>query len=60
MRKGAADYLLKDRLARLAPAVEHTLNEKRLRDEKRRAEQMYREIFENAVEGIYRSTPRRR
>src|SRR4029453_3643653 len=38
MRQGAADYLLKDRLARLGQAVSHTLAEKRLRDEKRRAE----------------------
>lgn len=60
MRQGAADYVLKDRLVRLAPAVSRVLAEKRLRDEKRAAEEAqrgaerrYREIFENAAEGIY-------
>src|ERR1700752_2262676 len=33
MRGGASDYLLKDRLARLGQAVEHALEEKRIRDE---------------------------
>jgi signal transduction histidine kinase/ActR/RegA family two-component response regulator len=39
MRQGAADYLLKDRLARLGPAVRQALEQKRLRDEKRQLEQ---------------------
>src|SRR5215470_15126556 len=43
MRQGAADYLLKDRLARLGQAVSHTLAAKRLRDEKRRAEAALRD-----------------
>ena len=38
MRSGAADYLLKDRLARLGQAVEHALDEKRLH-ERRQAEE---------------------
>jgi len=38
MKQGAADYLLKDRLARLGQAVAHALEQKQLRDEKRRAE----------------------
>ena len=42
MRQGAADYLLKDRLARLGPAAQHALEQKRLRDEKRRVEQALR------------------
>jgi PAS domain S-box-containing protein len=42
MRRGAADYLLKDRLARLGPAVRRALDETRLRDETRRAEQALR------------------
>ena len=67
MREGAADYLLKDRLVRLAPAVSRALEAKRLRDEKRAtevallgAEHKYREIFENAVEGIYQVTSQER
>lgn len=38
MRRGATDYLLKDRLARLGPAVRHALFEKALREETRHAE----------------------
>jgi PAS domain S-box-containing protein len=37
MKEGAADYLLKDRLTRLGPAVVHALEEKRLREVDRRA-----------------------
>src|SRR5438105_11919832 len=39
MRRGATDYLLKDRLARLGPAVRRALEEKKRREEIRRAEQ---------------------
>ncbi len=46
MKEGASDYLLKDRLARLGPAVIRALEQKRLRDEKRRAEQALRESEE--------------
>jgi signal transduction histidine kinase len=38
MKQGAADYLLKDRLARLGPAVAQALDQKRLRIERQRAE----------------------
>jgi signal transduction histidine kinase len=38
MREGATDYLQKDRLARLGPAVSRALVEKAMRDEKRRVE----------------------
>ncbi|HEV2692666.1 MAG TPA: response regulator [Verrucomicrobiae bacterium] len=39
MKHGANDYLLKDRIARLGPAVEQALEQKRLRDERERAEE---------------------
>jgi signal transduction histidine kinase len=42
MKQGAADYVLKDRLARLGQAVEHALYEKRIRGEKLRAEEEIR------------------
>ena len=42
MRQGATDYLLKDRLKRLGPAVKRALEEKQLRDDKRKAEQELR------------------
>jgi len=38
MRQGAADYLLKDRLVRLGPAVKHALLENKLRHEKSQTE----------------------
>jgi PAS domain S-box-containing protein len=40
--KGATDYLQKDRLARLGPAVRRALGETKLRDNVRRAEQALR------------------
>ena len=39
MKHGANDYLLKDRIARLGAAVEQALEQKRLRDERKRAEE---------------------
>ncbi len=42
MRRGATDYLLKDRMARLGPAVRRALDEKHLRDDVRKAEEALR------------------
>jgi PAS domain S-box-containing protein len=42
MKQGAADYLLKDRLARLGEAVNHALEEGRLRRERRQADDALR------------------
>jgi PAS domain S-box-containing protein len=59
MRDGAADYLLKDRLTRLGQAVEHALEQKRIRDERREAEENVKKlthqhelILNSAGEGI--------
>jgi DNA-binding NtrC family response regulator len=41
MKGGAADYLLKDRVARLSSAVEHALEEQRLRQESRRMREQF-------------------
>ena len=59
IKQGAADYLLKDRLARLGPAVRKALEDKRLRMENQQAEAAmrtsetrYRRLFEAAQDGI--------
>ena len=39
MKQGAADYIIKDRLARLGQAVMHALEDKRLKAEQQRAEE---------------------
>jgi PAS domain S-box-containing protein len=63
MRQGAADYVLKDRLARLGQAVTHALDRAEAEEARegaqealRQTEDRYRSIFENALEGIFRVT----
>jgi diguanylate cyclase (GGDEF)-like protein len=53
MREGASDYLLKDRLARLGPAVAQVLERKRLLVEKREAEaRLLHEAFYDGLTGL--------
>lgn len=49
---GAADYILKDRLARLAPAVRRVLDGARAAAERRETEHRYRALFELARDGV--------
>lgn len=56
MKHGAADYLLKDRLGRLAQAVERALQQKRLRDEKRESDQALR-LSEDKFSKAFRISP---
>jgi two-component system, NarL family, sensor histidine kinase UhpB len=56
MRAGAHDYIMKDNLARLNTVIERELREAESRRDRRRAEEKYRGIFENAVEGIFQTT----
>ncbi|HXU23846.1 MAG TPA: response regulator [Tepidiformaceae bacterium] len=60
MQEGAADYLMKDRLARLGPAVTRAIRERDLRAENRRAElaerqtrQRLQAIFSSSREAIF-------
>lgn len=56
MKQGAADYLLKDRLSRLAQAVQRAMQEKRLRDEKRLSELAMR-LSEEKFSKAFRISP---
>ena len=60
MRSGAQDYVMKDRLKRLAPAVARELREAALRREARQAEQWmresehkYRQLFDALTEAVF-------
>ncbi len=53
MKDGASDYLLKDRLGRLGPAVTHALERKRLLEEKKAVEdRLFYETFHDALTGL--------
>ncbi|HKT80677.1 MAG TPA: response regulator [Vicinamibacterales bacterium] len=63
LKAGAHDYLVKDRLARLVPAIERAMRDCCERSERRRAEEalrvseaQYRSLVEHAVSGIFRAT----
>ncbi len=64
LKKGAVDYILKDRLIRLPSAVQRAVkeaNEKKARLQAEQAlhesEERFRSLFENSTVGIYRTTP---
>ena len=56
MKAGAHDYIMKDNLTRLNSAIERELGDAEVRRQRRQAEENYRSIFENAVEGIFQTT----
>ncbi len=53
MRNGASDYLLKDRLARLGPAVIQALDKSRLHREQKQIETKFRRLVEQVITGVY-------
>jgi two-component system, cell cycle sensor histidine kinase and response regulator CckA len=55
-KKGATDYVLKDRLSRLAPAVRRAMKEQKEGRERRQAEEALR-ISENTLKSIFISAP---
>lgn len=52
MRQGAHDYVMKETLARLGPAVRRELEEARGRRAKLKLEAGYRSLVENSVQGL--------
>ncbi len=64
MKAGASDYVIKEHIKRLGPAVLHALDEKQIRTERQKAqialresEERFRSVYENATIGLYRTTP---
>ena len=62
IKQGAADFVLKDRPARLPTAVQRALKEQKLREDRRRAaeelsksEERYRTLFERNLAGVFRT-----
>ena len=54
MRTGASDYLMKSKLARLAPVVQRELAEACMRREKKESEERLREVLENSLDASYK------
>ena len=52
VKRGASDYILKDRLARLPIAVQHTLEEQKTKQQHRESEERFRKISESAQDAI--------
>ncbi|BCB26836.1 hypothetical protein SKTS_17220 [Sulfurimicrobium lacus] len=55
LRQGASDYVLKDRPARLGPAVRHALDEHQLRNARKQSEEALRladRVFRSTGEGV--------
>jgi PAS domain S-box-containing protein len=64
MKAGAWDYVIKEHVKRLGPAVESALERQRQRigrkraeEHLRRSEEEYRNLFENAIMGISQASP---
>ncbi len=59
VKAGAQDYLVKGRVTGplLTRALRYAIERKAMEEALRRAEEKYRSIFDNAVEGVFQSTP---
>ncbi len=52
IRRGATDYILKDRLARLPEAVQRALKDKETIRQRHQAEERYQQLFEHMSSGV--------
>ncbi|MBC7877815.1 MAG: PAS domain S-box protein [Anaerolineales bacterium] len=52
MKAGAHDFLMKDNLTRLVPAVERELEYAEIRRERKQIESTYRTLTENSIQGV--------
>ncbi len=57
IKAGAQDYILKDNLSRLAPAVERELRDAQGRRAHKLAESRYRNLFDSVPVGVFVTTP---
>jgi PAS domain S-box-containing protein len=64
MRSGARDYIMKNSLKRLLPAIERELEDAQIRRERKQAstalkasEELYRTLFDQANEGLFLMSP---
>ena len=64
LKSGATDYVLKDRLARLVPAIQRALRDaeeqalrKEMAERLRQSEEQYRDLFENTADLIQSVSP---
>jgi PAS domain S-box-containing protein len=60
LKAGANNYVLKENIKRLGPAVLRALEDREALLARKQAEEKYQAIFENSVVGIFQSTPRGR
>jgi phosphoserine phosphatase RsbU/P len=60
MQVGACDYLIREQLAPslVARSLRYCIEQKRSRDAIARAEEKFRSLFENTVEGIFQTSPK--
>ncbi|MBI5809367.1 MAG: PAS domain S-box protein [Ignavibacteriales bacterium] len=57
IKNGADDYILKNRLERLNSAITSAIEKRQTQLDKIEAEEKYKNVFENSLIGLYRTTP---
>ncbi|MEW6004696.1 MAG: PAS domain S-box protein [Stygiobacter sp.] len=57
IKNGADDYIIKSHLERLNSAIKTAIEKRKIQVEKIEAEEKYKNVFENTLVGLYRTTP---